>query len=202
MNPFVICNRPGFLCKKNGVNRFEFEFTLGSSRCGGGDTCDLTKMITLNIFSLLYELNKDIYERVEIERTAAEDAVVDTEEGQVLLIMNHLFKDLGLPKKHSCLHVTISPLPTDINTDINRKRVRISATPRDYVCPDGDVKTVPVGLESFVCDIISSDDGATLQASAALTLKSNVHIPPFLEKILGQILYKIFSRISQFFSKL
>lgn len=54
----------------------------------------LTSIIDFNIIKLLYELNKDIYDKIDLN-------IINNNEADLLVINKHLFQDLGLSQKYS-----------------------------------------------------------------------------------------------------
>ena len=54
----------------------------------------MINIIDFNIIKLLYELNKDLYEKIDLN-------IINDNEAVLLVINKHLFQDLGLSQKYS-----------------------------------------------------------------------------------------------------
>jgi hypothetical protein len=61
---------------------------------------NLTNIINFDLIKVLYDLNPDIYDLVEIEK-------INENEANLIIVMKHLFKDLGIPQKYSYLNIKL-----------------------------------------------------------------------------------------------
>ncbi len=142
----------------------------------------IANIIDFSLFKLIYELNGDIYERVNLTKISENQAVVT-------LLIRHLFEDLGLPQKYSYLHMTKT---------INNNQIIFSSQSIHSERPEG----VPVEAELMamkenigICDIVTPHK---MNFSFTVQFEDYVEIPQFAEKMIGILLNKIFKRVKQF----
>ena len=59
---------------------------------------NLSSVINFSLIKLIYDLNQDICEKVNLENQDENNAIIT-------VIIKNMFKDLGLPQKYSCLQI-------------------------------------------------------------------------------------------------
>jgi hypothetical protein len=59
----------------------------------------LAKAIDFHLIKLLYELNNDIYEKIDLN-------ILNDTQATILAINKHLFQDLGISQKYTHLKIT------------------------------------------------------------------------------------------------
>ena len=79
-----------FSCVKK--NHYSLTFTMENNKIV------LSKIIDFNLIKLIYDLNPDVYEKVNIE-------TLNNDEVNLTLLMKHFFEDLGLPQRYSFIHM-------------------------------------------------------------------------------------------------
>jgi len=87
----VLYSKEGFKFTKNKNNDYSISFLMQNN------SIVLSKIIDFNLIKLIYELNPDVYEKINME-------IINENEAISNLLMKHLFKDLGLPQRYSYLH--------------------------------------------------------------------------------------------------
>ena len=142
----------------------------------------IANIIDFNLFKLIYELNSDIYERVDLQKLNENQAVVT-------LLIRHLFEDLGLPQKYSYLHMTKT---MDNNQIIFRSQTIHSEIPPGI---PNDAKLMAMKENIGICELVTPHK---VDFSFTVLFEDYVEIPAFAEKMVGLILNKIFKRVKQF----
>ena len=142
----------------------------------------LAKIIDFNIIKLIYDLNVDIYENVNIEKLN-ENEVVAT------LLMKNLFEDLGLPQRFSYIHIHKF---IEDNKIIFLSNSIKSHRPKDI---PKDAELMEIENMSIECNISTNHK---VDFSLNINFDSELHIPVFIEKIVGVIIVKILKRVKQF----
>jgi hypothetical protein len=142
----------------------------------------IANIIDFNLFKLIYELNSDIYERVDLQKLNENQAVVT-------LLIRHLFEDLGLPQKYSYLHMT----KTVNNHQIVFRSQSIHAERPEGV-PD-EAEFIAMKENIGVCEIVTPHK---MNFYFTVQFEDYVEIPQFAEKMVGILLNKIFKRVKQF----
>jgi len=103
--------------------------------------------------------------------------------------MKNFFEELGLPQKFSYLHMKRE---IEDNKIIFRSQSIQSHRPTNIPI---DAELMAVENMISVCDIITSH---RMNFCFNIIFYVNVIIPPFVEKMVGIILHKIFKRVKQF----
>jgi hypothetical protein len=142
----------------------------------------LANVVNFDLIKLIYELNGDIYESVNIEK-------INDDEATVVLVMKHLFEDLGLPQRYSYLHMTKI---VNNNEIIFRSQSIYSERPKN-IPKDSELMAMKENIGT--CKIISPHK---ISFSFAVVFEDYIKIPQFAEKMIGIILNKIFKRVKQF----
>ena len=168
--------KEAFIFSRIKKNNYKMEF------CMENKNIVLSKIIDFNLIKLIYNLNPDIYEKVELE-------IINDNEALATILMKNLFEELGFPQKFSYLE-----MKREID---NNKIIFISKS----IQSDRPIN-IPIDAESMavenmisVCDIITPHK---INFSFNIKFENNIIIPSFMEKMVGIILHKIFKRVKQF----
>ena len=163
-----------FSCLKK--NHYSLTFTMENNKIV------LSKIIDFNLIKLIYDLNPDVYEKVNIE-TLNNDEVILT------LLMKHFFEDLGLPQRYSFIHMK----KVDEECKINFIAQSIKSHKPEGMPEDAEL----MALQNMIaiCDIITP---YKVNFSFNVIFDGEMNFPPFAEKMVGMILHKIFKRVKQF----
>ena len=142
----------------------------------------LDKILDFSLIKLMYDLNPDIYEQINLEKFNDNEAIMS-------ILMKHLFEDLGLPQRFSYVNIkkyihdnTITFISQSINSDR----------------PEGlpvDSEQLPLQIMICNCDILTPHK---ILSTFDISFNPNIIIQPFVEKIIGLITFKIFNRVKQF----
>lgn len=172
----VLYSKEGFIFTKSDKNNYSLSFSMQNN------SIILSKIIDFNLIKLIYDLNSDVYEKINMNIISENEAIAN-------LLMKHLFKDLGLPQRFSYIH---------INKIVEENSIKfISQTIKPEI-PEGmppDAELMPI--KNMICDcrIITPHQ---IQFTCNVQFENTMVIPPVAEKLVGLILYKIFNRVKQF----
>jgi len=172
----VLFIKDGFEFKRTSKNHYTLQFSMENK------LIFMSKVIDFNLIKLIYDLNKDIYEKVEFN-TFSENETVLT------LLIKHLFEDIGLPQRYSVLH---------IKRIIDENQITFQSNTIECEKPSGiplEAELLLVKNLSCVCNLITPHK---VNFSFNIHFGAGVQFPPFAEKMIGMIIYKIFTRVKQF----
>ena len=93
--PEILYSKEGFEFLKVFKNKYSLKFSIENPNI------ILHKIIDFSLIKLMYDLNADIYEKINLEKINDNEAIMT-------ILMKHLFEDLGLPQKFS--HINIRPV--------------------------------------------------------------------------------------------
>ena len=172
----ILFNKDGFkfVCiKKNNYN-----LTFGMTN----HNIMLPKIVDFSLIKLIYDLNPDVYENVQIEQ-------LNEHEAFSTMLMKHLFEDLGLPQRYSFAHITKT---------VNEKQLTFVTQSINTHRPKGipeDAELMAIENMEIICDVVSPH---VLNFNINIKFDQSMNVPSFVEKIIGVILNKVFKRVKQF----
>jgi hypothetical protein len=175
-NQTILFNKEGFIFSRIKKNHYKLEFTMENNNI------IISKIIDFNLIKLIYDLNPDVYEKVELQKINDFEAIVS-------LLLKHFFEDLGLPQKYSFLHMK----KTIEERRITFQSQSIRTHKPEWIPNDAE----QMNIQDFisVCDIITPHK---IDFNFNVLFDPNAKVPPFAEKMVGTILFKIFKRVKQF----
>ena len=88
----ILLDKDGFKFSRFNKNNYKLTFTMENKNIV------LSKIIDFSLIKLIYDLNDDVYEIVNIEQLNDSEVIIT-------LLMKHFFQDLGLPQKFSFMHM-------------------------------------------------------------------------------------------------
>lgn len=142
----------------------------------------LPNIIDFNLIKLIYDLNPDIYEKVNIDK-------LNENENNITLLTKHLFEDIGLPQRF-CFINMIKILENN-KIQFHSKSIK-THRPKDM--PE-DSQLLPISDFKCICIIITQHK---IDFLLDIMFEPFMLIPPFFEKIIGIMLHKMFKRVKQF----
>jgi hypothetical protein len=172
----ILYTKEGFNFIKNTKNSYSLSFTMENNNI------ILANIIDFNLVKLIYDLNGDIYEKVQLNK-------INDNEVIMIMLIKHLFEDLGLPQRYTHVHMKkiseenkitfisqsiYSGRPQGMPIDSEQMQIK------NMICECNILTPHNIG---FKCNIIFED---------------KMNVPAFAEKMVGLILFKIFSRVKQF----
>ena len=172
----ILYSKEGFIFTKNNKNDYTLSFSMQNN------SIVLSKIIDFNLIKLIYDLNSDIYEKININ-------IINENEAIANLLMKHLFKDLGLPQRFS--YVRIHKIVEENNIKFIHQTIKPEIP--EGMPPDAEL----MDIKNMVCDcaIITPHQ---MQITCNVQFENYIIVPPMVEKLVGLILYKIFNRVKQF----
>ena len=150
----------------------------------------LDNIIDFHLIKLLYELNHDIYEKIDLN-------ILNNNEAIILAINKHLFQDLGISQKYT--HLTIKKNIIKEEGKIIFDLQTIKKYPREHSLSDLiPEKAEQLPIEQFIiaCNVINQH-----KIEIEIDFKIDIEIielPDFVENVLCKIFIKMFKRVKQF----
>jgi len=145
---------------------------------------NLADIINFDLIKALHDLNPDIYDLVEIEK-------LNDNESNLLIVMKHIFKDLGIPQTYSYLNIKLIRTPNFFKFEskpLNRSKPNQVPITADVVDFDR-IETI--------CELINKNHvlvkNYTYVNSASNTIS-------YSDKIAASITFKIIKRLVNFIS--
>ena len=142
----------------------------------------LPNIIDFNLIKLIYDLNPDIYEKVNIDK-------LNENKINFTLLTKHLFEDLGLPQRFCFINML--KIVEDNKIKFHSKSIK-THRPKDM--PE-DSELLPIYEFKCICTIITPHK---IDFLIDIIFEPVMFIPPFLEKMIGMMLHKMFKRVKQF----
>jgi hypothetical protein len=172
----VLYSKEGFIFVKNLKNNYSLTFQMENTNI------ILAKIIDFNLVKLIYDLNTDIYEKINLQIHNENEAIIN-------LLMKHLFEELGLPQRFSYLYM--KKFVTENNINFILQTIK-------YERPEGmpaSAELMPIQNITCSCDIITPHK---IKFTCNILFEPTMNVPPVAEKLVGLISYKIFNRVKQF----
>lgn len=142
----------------------------------------LSKVLDFNLLTLIYQLNPDVYEKVDIEHLNDHEVVAT-------ILLKHLFEDLGQSQRFSFIHMHKY---VEHNKIIFKTRTIKNQRP----------KNIPEGCQLFdiqeTTNIFNIVTPHKVEFTFNIVFDPSMNIPAFFEKVISEILYKIFKRVKLF----
>ncbi len=174
--PEVLYSKEGFLFKKIAKNNYELSFEIENKHIL------MTKILDFPLVKLMYDLNTDIYENIQLN-------ILNDSEAIALILIKHLFEDLGMPQRYS--YVNIQKI-------INETGVQFISKSIKNLRPD----SLPENAELMALDIMTCDcniiNKHLIGFVCNVKFDDSMLVPVFAEKMIGLILNKVFKRVKQF----
>ena len=172
----ILYSKEGFTFAKIKKNNYSLNFRIENK------TMILSNVIDFNLVKLIYDLNGDIYEKVSLTKIDDNNAVMS-------LLMKHLFEDIGLPQRYSHIHMT---------KQVEESKITFHSQSIYSEKPEGMPENAEqMSLKNMICDC-NMITPHKIWFSCNIMFEDNMIIPQFAEKMVGLILFKIFSRVKQF----
>ena len=176
METAIIVNKDGFQFSKQGTNQYHASFSIETNKIR------IPALINLDFMKIIYSLSPDLFESTCLEK-------INETEGNITLLVKPLFEELGVSQKYLYLHVKCTQNMQSITFESQTIH-----SPRPAGIPD-DVELVNVFNLTNEFKIHSNHK---VDVVNKIVLDDPVAIPPFVDKIIGTLLSKIFKRVKQF----
>ena len=132
----ILFDKDGF--KFSCVNKNNYKLTFAMEN----NNIVLSKIIDFSLIKLIYDLNDDVYEKVNIEQLNDSEAIIT-------LLMKHFFEDLGLPQRFSYIYMK--------KTVEERKITFMSESIKSHRPPNMPQDAELMAIENMIsiCDIVT-----------------------------------------------
>lgn len=142
---------------------------------------DVDKFLNFEKFTILKELNNDLIDTIRVNK-------IDDNTATFFILYNHFFKDLGLPK---------------IGMHLNIEKTK-TANVTEFTCSNNELfdnfKTdyLNVAFEKLKVHFQVDEESQNIKLTVDVEFNHDFEILPFVEKLVLQIIHKIFLRAKQF----
>lgn len=172
----TIIQKDGLVFKRIELEEYALHFSLQNEKT------NLLNLIDFPFISLIFELNKDIFEFVRIERKNETEAIVT-------VLTRNIFEDIGINQKH--IYARIQKKVDGQLTTFLLGSIRTH-------CPEMALEAEPLYVDDWVCECRFEDSTCV---NFEIKLR-NLYIPAFLEKVVGVFSLKVIERIKQYIENL
>ena len=172
----VLYTKEGFYFVKHKKNNYSLSFEMKNNNI------ILANIIDFTLVKLIYDLNADIYENIDLKK-------INDNEVIMTMLIKHLFEELGLPQRFSYVH---------IKKFIEENKITFVSQSIYSERPQNmplESEQMPLKIMTCSCDILTPYH---IGFKCHITFEDKMIIPPFVEKIIGLIIFKIFNRVKQF----
>jgi hypothetical protein len=174
-------NKDGFTIQRLELGSYNINLTFENINIILGNIIDF------NLIKLLYDLNQDIYEKIEFNK-------LNDSEATLLAINKHFFQDLGISQKYLYLNISKAIYSEDNKIVFILKTLNVDKS-INFKIPK-NAEQLPIEEFIISCDIINQHKVIT-----NINFKINtqlIELPDFIETILCKIYLKMFKRLKQF----
>jgi hypothetical protein len=172
----ILYTKEGFQLVKNRKHNYSLSFEMNN------DNIILANIIDFTLVKLIYDLNSDIYEKVDLQKINDNEVIMTT-------LIKHLFEELGLPQRFSYVH---------IKKNIEDNKIIFVLQSIYSKRPQGmPLEAEQMSIKNMICmfNILTPHH---IRFTCDIIFEDNMNIPPFAEKLVGLILFKIFNRVKRF----
>jgi hypothetical protein len=157
--------------------------------CLENKNIQLDKLVDFNLLKLLYDLNPDIYEKIDLQ-------IFDDVRATILAINKHLFQDLGISQKYTHLEIQKSLVgTTKIVFDLRTVKDNSTENSLSHVIPE-NAEQLPIEKFIIVCDIWNQHK---IETTIHFKIDTDlIEYPDFIENLVCKIFIKMFKRVKQF----
>ena len=172
----IIFDKDGFKFSRFNENNYKLTFTIENNNIV------LSKIIDFSLIKLIYDLNDDVYEKVNIQQ-------LNNSEALITLLMKHFFEDLGLPQRFS--YIYMKKIVEEGKITFVSESIKSQRPPN--MPQDAELMAIENMISTF--DIVTPHK---VNFSCNIIFEQSIKIPSFAEKMTGMISNKIFKRVKQF----
>lgn len=178
-NKNVIFNKDKFKFTRNKHNNYTLEFIIENNNI------EVPKIIDFNLTKLIFSLNTDIYDKINLEQ-------IDDNNAIMTILIKNFFQDLGLPQYYCNIIVT---------KNIQENNIFFHATTNQNNPKDmpNDAKQLNVSNLNIICN---ANNNHMVNIHINIIFDNQFQIPLFVEKMAGLILNKIIKRLKLFIEKM
>ena len=175
----IIRDKQGIKFQKINKNTYNISFVLENKNCV------LSSLVDFELMNLMYKLNSDIYEYIEIE-------TINENESNITLILKKVFYDF-LPQKYAYLNIKKS---ISNNTITFHSEIIKNCKPK-YI----NETLEPVNIETIIntFEIINNHK---IIFDCNLVFNNNIQVPAIFDKLFAALINKMFVRFKHFIEML
>ena len=144
----------------------------------------LDSIINFDLIKLIYDLNTDICEKVNLEKHNENSAII-------LVLIKNLFEDLGLSQKYSCLQMTKSIHNSQIILDL---KLIVPTNKPEWLT--NDMEMANIKSIKLISDVSSSRH--KINFNCLIDFQEDMEAPVFVQKVSVMVINKIINRLKQF----
>jgi hypothetical protein len=173
----VLHNKEGTFILKLGDGSFQIQFSIENKNIL------LNSVLNFDLIKLVYDLNKDICEKAELQK-------LDDSYAIMTLLIKNFFEDLGISQKFSCLQIHRQVVSA-------QEIIFLFSTFTNY-----KPSWLPSDLELAYIDNISlkciCKNPHQVDFDCFIQFPNNQNSPAFVQKMSVMIVHKIINRLKQF----
>jgi hypothetical protein len=170
-----ILNKDDFIIIKNEKNKYSATINI----CEG--KIDVMRLFQFDKLHILKQLNADIIEKLEITHSSNEDYAT------ILILYKHFFRELGFSQFGICLDV-IRVERENLIEFVSSNNSSIKHDNSDYVI---------LPIDTLFMKIFQGNNGFC-KITLDTVINVSFEISPAIEKLVLQLVHKIFTRVKQF----
>tara|TARA_B110000483_G_scaffold122750_1_gene147931 strand:+ start:12236 stop:12796 length:561 start_codon:yes stop_codon:yes gene_type:complete len=175
----IICKKNDIMLKKSKENdNFSLNFNVTNNNI------DIKKIININLFILLYELNKDIIECAEV--LSANDTNTNA---NIIYFFKQFGSELGMARKYMNLNINMITNNNNILFESNtRKNTSLDISNNkgeEIICNTSNLTVTHITKHSANFEYIFNMD-------------INEDLPIYMENLIGVLMKKLFLKIKEF----
>ena len=171
----TIQEKKGIKFQKINKNTYNISFILENNNC------ILSSLVDFELINLMYKLNSDVYESIEIEK-------VNENESNITLVLKKIFFDF-LPQKYAFLNIKKSICN---NTVTFNSEIIKNCKPK---CINDSLEPVNIETISNTFEIINNHK---IIFHCKIVFNNNIPIPAIFDKLFASLINKMFLRFKQF----
>jgi hypothetical protein len=171
----TIRDKKGIKFQKINKNTYNISFLLENKNCV------LSSLVDFELMNLMYKLNSDVYESIEIEK-------ISESESNITLILKKVFYDF-LPQKYAYLNIKKS---ISNNTITFHSEIIKNSKPK---CVNESLEPVNIDTILNTFEIV---DNHKIIFDCNLIFNDNIQVPAIFDKLFAALINKMFLRFKQF----
>ena len=179
-NSKIICSKNNIILRRShDKNTYTMMFDIMNERI------NLSKIINLKLYTLLYELNKDVIECVDILSESETESTI-------LLIFKQFGYEFGISKKYMCLKSYIETSEDSIvikSNSVNAYKLPGILNCEEIVTPFTNLYVT-----------LNSESAASIKY--VFNMEIDEELPIYMENMIGILMKQMFLRIKEFIEKL
>jgi hypothetical protein len=144
----------------------------------------LDTIINFDLIKLIYDLNTDICEKVNLDKQDENTAIIS-------VLIKNLFEDLGLSQKYSCLQITKNIHNSQIILDL---KIIIPTNKPEWLT--NDMEMANIKSMKLISDVSKSRH--KIKFNFLVDFQEDMEAPVFVQKVSVMIINKIINRLKQF----